>query len=57
MYYVGQKMKNHSFDIEPSFVIVKITESMATGERSYYLKDIDGARVQKATEDFLYPYN
>jgi hypothetical protein len=57
MYYVGQKMKNHPSDNEPCFVVVKITESMATGDRSYYLKDIDGDRVQKTTEDFLYLYN
>lgn len=56
-YYVGQELKNSPFDSEPAFILVKMTESIITGDKYYYCKDIDGDRIQKTTEDFLYPHN
>jgi hypothetical protein len=58
MYHVGQQLKNCPLDNEPSFIIVKITYSMVTPDDiTYHLKDINGNRVQKTSEEFLYPYN
>lgn len=55
-FYVGQKLKNHPFDEEPSFVIIQIFSKLTSDTKYYRVKDIDTDRIQVTTEEFLYPY-